>query len=238
MSDREHLKDFPSFYDVYEENSLQSSKDFGEELFLDSCFSESDEKDIKENGLYEGLNNLQTQRKTEQSKNTEIQKENFQKEEPKENKENPYIYNGLNKDQTNNIFELNNQQPIKLNKFDYISNNANSNKVLDEDISFLSKKTIRIEENKKKEHKKINNKKMEKSSSHIYPNTMELEEENLENNPSKKKKNKYANTKDNFNEVQKIKKIYFSTNKKEIQTNGRPSKKKFILEAKIMTWKK
>ena len=232
MSDREHLKDFPSFYDVYEENSLQSSIDFGEELFLDSCFSENDEKDIKENGLQEGLNNLQTQRKTEQSKNTEIQKENFQKEEPKENKENPYIYNGLNKDQTNNIFELNNQQPIKLNKFDYISNNANSNKVLDEDISFLSKKTFRIEENKKKEHKKINNKKMEKSSSHLYPNTMELEEENLENNPSKKKKNKYANTKDNFNEVQKIKKIYFSTNKKEIQTNGRPSKEKIYFGSK------
>ena len=79
MSDREHLKDFPSFYDVYEENSLQSSKDFGEELFLDSCFSESDEKDIKENGLQEGLDNLQTQRKNEQSKSTEIQKENFKK---------------------------------------------------------------------------------------------------------------------------------------------------------------
>ena len=46
---------------------------------------------------------------------------------------------------------------IKLNKFDYISNNANSNKVIDEDL--LSKKTFRIEENKKKEHKKINNKK-------------------------------------------------------------------------------
>ena len=153
MSDREHLKDSPSFYDVYEENSLQSSIDFGEELFLDSCFSESDEKDIKENGLQEGLDNLQTQRKNEQSKSTEIQKENFQKEEQKENKENPYIYNGLNNDQTNNIFELfelNNQQPIKLNIFDYISNNANSNKVLDEDISFLSKKTIRIGENKKK----------------------------------------------------------------------------------------
>ena len=227
MSDREHLKDFPSFYDVYEENSLQSSIDFGEELFLDSCFSESDEKDIKENGLYEGLNNLQTQRKTEQSKNTEIQKENFQKEEQKENKEN----NGLNNGQTNNKFELKNK-PIQPNQFNYISNNANSNKVLDEDISFLSKKTIRIEENKKKEHKKINNKKMEKSSSHIYPNTMELEEENLENNPSKKKKNKYANTKDNFNEVQKIKKIYFSTNKKEIQTNGRPSKEKIYFGSK------
>ena len=222
MSDREHLKDFPSFYDVYEENSLQS---FGEELFLDSCFSESDEKDIKENGLYEGLNNLQTQRKTEQSKNTEIQKENFQKEEQKENKEN----NGLNNGQTNNKFELKNK-PIQPNQFNYISNNANSNKVIDEDL--LSKKTFRIEENKKKEHKKINNKKMEKSSSHLYPNTMELEEENLENEPYKKKKNKYANTKDNFNEVQKIKKIYFSTNKKEIQTNGRPSKEKIYFGSK------
>ena len=225
MSDREHLKDFPSFYDVYEENSLQSSKDFGEELFLDSCFSESDEKDIKENGLQEGLDNLQTQRKNEQSKSTEIQKENFQKEEQKENKEN----NGLNNGQTNNKFELKNK-PIQPNQFNYISNNANSNKVIDEDL--LSKKTFRIEENKKKEHKKINNKKMEKSSSHLYPNTMELEEENLENNPSEKKKNKYANTKDNFNEVQKIKKIYFSTNKKEIQTNGRPSKKKIYFGSK------